>query len=644
MSEFKLIPRARDVGVIVLAMTLTLVFTLPAGAIDLSGKSGKYRLNLDTTLSWGGRYRVEERDLAIISPFEGGTAWSVNGDDGNLNFDKGDIVSNTLKATIDLAFSYNDFENHSLGFFVRGSGFYDFALENGDLARTELTQEALDWSGSRTELLDAYAWWQFPFGEIRVGQQVINWGESTFIQGGLSVINPIDVAALRVPGAELREAFRPLGMVWASFDLSQSISVEAFYEYEWEPIIIDPPGTYFSTNDFVGPGGETVFLAFASFPDTGESPFFIQPPVDHPFLGVPRGDTMEAEDGGQYGLALRWFLPNWGGTEFGFYYMNLHSRLPTINGVSGTIQGAGQAAAAGQSAALAVYAFFGIPPGLSPEVDAIAAGAAQAAGIDAFANTASWFTAYPEDIKIYGLSWNATLGTSGIAFQGEISYRQDNPLQADDVELLFAALSPINPAFQAMNQVVPGGAGFAEEILGYRLLDTSQLQFTLTKIFSNFLGADQGVILTEFGFHKVFDMPDKDVLRFEGPGTYTSGNPYMSTNLPGAAHPGKPFEEPVHFADDFSWGYRLAGRLTYNNVFGAWSLIPRFAWQHDVSGVTPGPGGSFIDGRKAFTIGLQTTYQNAWQVDLSYTTYTGASRYNLINDRDFIGGFIKYSF
>jgi hypothetical protein len=182
---------------------------------------------------------------------------------------------------------------------------------------------------------------------------------------------------------------------------------------------------------------------------------------------------------------------------------------------------------------------------------------------------------------------------------------------------------------------------FETEILGIRRLDTSQLHFTLTKIFSNSLGADQGVILAEFGFHKVFDMPSKDELRFEGPGTYTSGNPI---NTAVGAHVGKEWERPEHFADDFSWGYRLVGRLTYNNAIGAWSLAPRFSWQHDVSGITPGPGGSFIDGRKAFTIGIQAGYQNAWQLDLSYTTYTGASRYNLINDRDFIGGFIKYSF
>jgi hypothetical protein len=627
----------------VLAIALALVWTAPAEAIDLAGKNSKFRLNLDTTLSWGGRYRVEERDPAIYSHHEGGTAWSGNGDDGNLNFDDGSLVSNTVKATIDLAFSTDPSKSNRFGFFLRGSGFYDFALEGDCCVRTELTQEALDWAGSRTELLDAYAWWQFSIGEIRVGRQVLNWGESTFIQGGLSVINAVDVSALRVPGSELREAFRPQGMVWASFDLSSNFSVEGFYQYEWEPIVIDPPGTYFSTNDFAGPGGEYVFLAFDSFPDTGVSPPYIQPPVDYPYMSVPRGETGEAEDGGQYGVAFRLFMPSWGGTEFGFYYVNYHSRLPTINGVTGSIQGALAAGAAGPAAALMYYYLVGVPPGVSPIVDATAAAVGQGAAISTFAQTANWFTAYPEDIKLYGLSWNAQLGTSGIAFQGEVSYRQDNPLQVDDVELLFAALSPLSQTFADASQITNGDAlGFEETALGYRYFDTSQLQFTLTKITSNFLGADQAVFLGEFGFNKVFDLPSKDELRFEGPGTYTSGNPAMSA--PGGIHFPKPFEEPEHFADDFSWGYRLVSRLTYNNAIGAWSLAPRISWQHDVDGVTPGPGGSFIAGRKALSVGIQAGYQNAWQVDLSYTQYSGASRWNLIHDRDFIGGFIKYSF
>jgi len=186
------------------------------------------------------------------------------------------------------------------------------------------------------------------------------------------------------------------------------------------------------------------------------------------------------------------------------------------------------------------------------------------------------------------------------------------------------------------------GIGFAENIDGYRRLDSSQLQFTLTKIAAQVLGADQAVFLGEFGFNWVFDMPDKDTLRFEGPGTYTSGNPIHE--LPGGAHAGKPYELPEHFADDFSWGYRLATRFQYNNAIGSWALIPRVAWAQDVKGITPGPGGAFLEGTKALTVGLSADYQNAWQIDLSYTMYSGASRYNLINDRDFIGGFIKYSF
>jgi len=637
----RLIPRGRALGQAVLAVALIVAFSAPAGAADLSPSSGKFRLNIDTTMSWGARYRVADRDLSIISEFEGGTANSVNGDDGNLNFDTG-LVSNTLKATVDIDLAFKNF-----GVFVRGSGFYDFELENGDRERTQLTQEALDWAGSRMELLDAFAWWRFGLGkgggEIRAGRQVLNWGESTFIQGGLSVINPVDVSALRVPGSELREAYRPQGMVWGSFDLTQNLSLEAFYQYEWEPIVIDPPGTYFSTNDFAGPGGETVFLAFGAFPDTGVSPWFMNPPVDYPFMGVPRSDTGEAEDGGQYGLALRWFVPELNGTEFGFYYMNYHSRLPTINGITGSVQGAMDAQAAGASTMLWAYYVLGVPPGASPEVDAIVALLGSLSGTSTFANTASWYTAYPEDIKLYGLSWNSQLGTSGIAFQGEVTYRQDNPLQVDDVELLFSALSPLSSRYADASQITNGTAlGFEETALGYRRLDTSQLQFTLTKVFSNMFGADQGVILGEFGFHKVFDMPSKDELRFEGPGTYTSGNPEMT--LPTGLHPGKEWERPEHFADDFSWGYRLVGKLTYNNAIGAWSLAPRIVWAHDVDGITPGPGGSFIAGRKAATIGLQASYQNAWQIDLSYTNYSGAGRWNLINDRDFVGGYIKYSF
>ncbi len=622
----------------VFAAALCALLATPSESVDLS--SGEFKLNVDTTLSWGANFRLEDRDQRIIGLPSGGEAFSVNGDDGNLNFDTG-IVGNAVKATIDVDLGYK-----SVGAFVRGSGFYDFELESGDRARTPLSEEASDWVGKRAELLDAYAFWQFRVGsrggEIRVGRQVLSWGESTFIQGGINVINPVDVAALRVPGAELREALRPVGMAWGSFDLSQDISLEGFYQFEWDETVIDPPGTYFSTNDFAGRGGTHVFLAFGAFPDTGESPPFIQPPVDRPFMGVPRADTQRAENGGQYGVALRWLAPGLGNTEFGFYFLNYHSRLPTVNGITGTLQGAGAAAVAGPRAAAIVYQAAGVPPGVSPQVDAMAAGAGQAAATDAYAATARYFIAYPEDIKLYGLSFNTQLGTSGVALQGEVSYRQDAPYLVDDVELLFAALSPISAGLAATNQVVPGGAGFEEIIPGFRRKDAIQGQLTATKVFGPLLGADQGLLLFEGAVTHVDGLESKDTLRYEGPGTYTSGNPIHAG--PGGAHAGKPEEGPEHFADPTSWGYRLVGRLVYNNAIGAINLIPSFGWQHDVKGVTPGPGGNFIEGLHALTLGIGAEYLNSWQFDLSWTTYGGAGRYNLINDRDFVGVAVKYSF
>jgi hypothetical protein len=613
----------------------------PGGAVDLSTNS--YTLKLDTTVSWGGRYRVQDPDLRIIGVPNGGTAFSVNADDGNLNWDG--LVSNNLRATADLDFSFRNF-----GAFVRGIGFYDFAIEDGDPNRTPLSSAARDWVGSRAEILDAFAWWKFRLGpgggQLRLGQQVLNWGESTFTQGGLNSINPIDVAMIRVPGAELREAYRPSGMAWGSFDFSQTLSAEAFYQYDWQKTVIDPAGTYFSSSDFAGDGGQYVFLAFASFPDIGPAPFWAGQ-LNRPFMGVQRTDDREARDDGQYGVALRWFAERLAGTEFGFYFVNYHSRLPVVNGLTGTLQGLLAAQAAGPAAGARIYQAFGVPPGASPAVDAQAQAAGQAAAIDAYAATARYFFEYPEDLKMYGLSWNAQLGTSGIAFQGEISHHQDRPFLVDDVELLFAALSPVSPVFAQTNQAVPGGIQLGPtnqgpvEIAGYRMLDATQFQFTLTKVLGPVLGSNQGVVVIEPAITHISGMPSKDVLRFEGPGTFTSGNPFHATV---GAHVGKPAEPASAFADPTSWGYQLAGRLDYLNAFRSFNLSPRFAWQHDVDGVTPGPGGNFIEGRHALTVGLAAGYQNMFEIDLSYTNYGGAGRYNLINDRDFIAAVVRYSY
>ena len=49
-----------------------------------------------------------------------------------------------------------------------------------------------------------------------------------------------------------------------------------------------------------------------------------------------------------------------------------------------------------------------------------------------------YFVEYPEDIKMYGISFNTMIGKT--ALQGEISRKADHPIQIDDQVLLAATL------------------------------------------------------------------------------------------------------------------------------------------------------------------------------------------------------------
>jgi len=255
-----------------------------------------------------------------------------------------------------------------------------------------------------------------------------------------------------------------------------------------------------------------------------------------------------------------------------------------------------------------------------------------------------------------------------VALQGEVSHRRDVPLQMDDLELLYAAMSPLaaltamegfgpdHPLYAAgmvggllaqTNQV--GVFSFEDEITGYRRFDVTQVQATATRVFGRWLKADQISVVGEAALSHIHDMPDKDELRLDGPATYTSGNP-AHTHVYGAdGQLVQPVVQPATesssaFPDAWAWGYRLAGRLDYNNAVAGINLAPRFSWQHDVKGVSPGPGGNFLEGRRGLSLGLAAVYRYCWELDVSYTNFAGAGRYNLLSDRDYVATTVKYSF
>ena len=651
-----------------LLVALAIVSTAVPSARAFVFELGEIKGSFDTTLSIGGLYRLNEPNPAlysISSTFGGvpGQQRSGNADDGDLNYRKG-IASFLVKVNHDLQLDYQN-----AGLFVRGYYFNDFVNSNGSRARTQLSNEANRIVSEGAELLDAYAYIKEDINgmaaNLRVGQQVLSWGESTFIPNGINSVNSIDVAKLRTPGSELKEALLPVNMVSASLSLTQNLTMEAFYLLAWKRTRVDPPGTYFSTNDFVAKGGKKVYLGFGAIADSSG-------------LGaILRGTDKEPSGSGQYGVNLRYLAEKLNNTEFGLYYMNYHSRLPTISARTPTdaISSAFVQATAGSLAnaniapamagagipagtiavvlpGLVGSALLGVPAGslapslapyaaFYPAAQSVASGA-RTIGFLTAAQTGNYLIEFPKDIELIGASFNTNL--KGIALQGEVSYRSNQPLQVDDVELLFAALSSINPIYGTNNQIGSFAGQLSTYVPGYRRHKVWTGQMTATKVARGILGAAQSTLLGEVGFVSV-DLPAKSTLRFDGPGTFVGGDLNYMNGSGSNASGIQPLSEPSSaFADKFSWGYQLVGRLDYNNVFSGVNISPLLVFAHDVSGNTPLPLGNFVHGRKTITMGADFTFQNAWAVELRYVSFSGAGRYNLLADRDYFSATMKYSF
>ncbi len=622
-----------------IAAALGGLIAMPAHAIQFGDQDGLHG-TLNTTLSYGISVRTSDPSpdnlaKAYYNPFVSALpnaqqraargAFSANHDDGDLNYNSGSAFSNAVKATTELHLDYGS----SFGAFLRASYFYDFANANND----KLTDLAKRQVGKRFRILDSFVYDNFSIGShlgtVRFGKQVLNWGESTFIQGGINALNPFDVSQLHVAGADLKEAYLPVNMLSGSINLTQNLSIEATYLLEFAQTNPDPAGSYFSTNDFATIGGTYASLPFGLVPQPVRNPqnyynvCFNGAPSDNSAFGgqsivnagsnplaallaascdqtVRRAPDHYPGEYGQYGVALHYFSNILNGAEFAFYFENYHSRLPLISGVAVT---------------------------------------------DTHPNSAEYFVEYPRDIQLYGISFNTQLDGPNIALQGELSYRPNQPLQIDAVELLFAGLSPLNtlipaPGERFMSQL--GSYAPGQYIRGYTRNKFSQLQFTATKVVGpdNPFRADQIILIGEVGFDKVWNLPIQSALRYNADGTDTGGGADVTSgNL------NNPETQLHGFPTPFSWGYRVAARADYHSAFGtAFTLSPRVAYNQDVNGTTPGPGGNFIEGRKSITLGVNANYLDRWSFDLSYTNFFGGGQFNLISDRDFVAFVTKYSF
>ena len=625
-------------------LAAALAFALaPASAVALQFEMNNgVRVNLDTTITYGIAIRAQERDPSLIGIANGGTSRSVNEDDGDLNFDKGHPFANVIKATSEVEVKYRNF-----GAFARGTCFYDFDLHDSDklgpIGRERLGKDCVG--------LDGYVYASFdPMGHttrLRAGRQVISWGESTFIPNGINVINPIDLSKIRIPGSELKEAFIPTTGIWGSVELSKAASIEGFYLTNWDKIRLDPRGSYFSNNDSVSDDADRAIVTFGrrkdphfpltnpippTTPGAGPVAAALYGPFD-PAASVwaPRSPDRNPSDNGQYGVAIRYLAHALNNSEFGFYFLNYHSRTPLFSSITGS------------------------PATSSNTLTSIVTGGP----LNAVHNgTATYFAEYPENIRLYGVSFN-TQGPAGVALQGEYSYRPNQPVQYSTAELILATLGLPN-TITGFTQIpgLPVGATTAALVpprtylQGFQRLKMSQVQVTATKSWPTVLRAEQLILVGEAGANYFHAFPTN--VKFNGPGAYLPATQFGATLTSGGSM------QNEGFATRFSWGYRVAARLEYANALMGGSLAPRAAYADDVKGVGP----NFNEDVKSASVGVSWDYQRKWLVDLQYTSFFGGRTYcgtdvsgvpptqpasfcssaNPLKDRDFYSLSVSYSF
>ncbi|HEP8424908.1 TPA: DUF1302 domain-containing protein [Pseudomonas aeruginosa] len=579
-------------------------------------EAGEVQGQLDSSLTLGASWSTQNPEKRLLH--------SASGDDGRRNYEAGDAFSKLFKGTHDLELKYGD-----SGMFLRGTYWYDYAMRDEDQRFKDI-----DDAGRKTanksagaQLLDAFVYHNYSIadqpGSVRLGKQVLNWGESTFITGGLNVINPANVAALRRPGSEVKEGLVPVNMFYVSQNLTDQISGDFFYQLDWEQTNLDNCGTFFSGNDYV-PDGCTGLdvgsnLTGNALAVKGLTPFGVK--LTEEGIEIPRAKDEDARNSGQWGLSLRWFVDTLN-TEFGAYAANYHSRLPYSGSISSPYM-------TNTNFAPSLCANLGIPASSCLPLLSSSAGRSLAGALRL--GTAQYFVQYPEDIRMYGLTFSTTLPT-GTALQGELSYRPNLPLQFNGVDLVQSALNDPSRSPLISSGTLP--AADSTRINGYKRKEVTQAQVTATHTISQVMGADQLVLVGEVGATYVGGLEGKYGARY-GRGT-TFGSGELEDNSICLASSATPkYCNNEGFTTTFSWGYRARAIWSYSNAFAGIDLKPNVSWSQDVQGYGPAETSGFNEGAKAVSLGLDADFNSTYNASLSYTNYFGGD-YNVRTDRDFV--------
>lgn len=587
-------------------------FANPAAAFKFEMENGLTG-SFDSTISVGMQMRMQSTDRSIISNDNGGNVptisqlgekvnpgnpWNanpdfnyVNADDGNLNYKKHDIVSAVVKGTHELFLT----QKGNWSALARVTWSSDQKAD--DTQRTPLRHDAEDAVKQNVALLDLWVAKEFSIGEqtakLKLGNQVISWGEDIFIIGGVNSINALDLRKFHIPGVQLKEVFIPAPMLSFSSGLGNGFSTEAYYQFKWNSFNFDPVGTYWSSADPIGKGakrGAYIPSSFVATPTGVVGDWNPKLPgrdliTLSQFPGIIPVKNTEPKDSGQYGINLR-FKPAEGDTEYAAYYLHYHDKLPFV--------------------------------GYRQKLAAICNPCAPTGGPGGNVAGYTAIVQYGEDKELFGLSMNTKLGDWAVG--AEVSYRPRDSVAIDPTVPLpapFATNSKLKYNLAALSAATGDATvkGYTNEekyqahVTGFYLLPQS-----ITSVF----GAAEGSFLAEAA---VTHYPGLDL---------SGGTPYLLNNY--------------KLPDKTSWGYVAEVGLTYANIFNSgWTMSPLIDFYHDVQGTSP-TALPFVEGRKALALNLNFDYHNEWKGNIGYSVFWGGGNMNMIRDRDVLSMSISRTF
>lgn len=696
---------------------LLLAFAIPAAAIEF--QLGPIEGTTSHRVTLGVAWRVESRDPALIGKLNLNPdlcpdgCMSLSGDsepnqrlvdapgafvgheqdDGNLNYDRGDLVAGLVKWTGEVGLYWDDwfFKARAIGFYDAVNTDFDERHANTQFqpARVRRDRDVEDLVGKGLELHDLFFGFPLSLGEndydLFIGNQVLRWGEANItLLNSLAEINPLDGRRLHQPGFQINELFLPVPMAVLSGDLAseQGLSIQAFYQFGWRPVIADPGGSFYGDADPLYRDKPTAIFGLGNYPEDPQrrnripndlAALLTQTSFTTRFLDEKDG---YAKDDGQYGVRLTWLSDFiWDSTEWNFHAMNYHSRLPYVSARAAERSCLRDASGTSWVDYVVACEGFDLLGGKEPLP----------------LDTMRLLLEYPEDIQLYGASFNTTMGDWSVA--GEYAFRPNLPLQVHAADVTWAALQPgfpaediiigteqllgttgsgldallgsllgpvLGPVTGGFPITIPGARSALPDLIeteyrgnkvrggqyirGYERFAVDQLVINGIRIFgssnpvANFLGTEQILMMLELGVTHIWGLPSPQALQLE------SGSPNATHVKPGADGTGQPDGQPdprlqnptqqkEAFVTEWSWGYRALFQLEYNNVFSDITMKPFALIAHDVDGISPRPMQNFIEGRLDAVLGLEALFTQQLSAKLQYNLHTGDRHYSR-RDRD----------